>query len=138
MDREISNIKFDFFIGQRVTEVNTEKNAPLGMTFERATSIIGCPWRLRLATEILVGYSDCLYAPERFSHKDVEKVLLGKKIKHIFLYEEIADLIIEFEGNIYLELFHESNYFEGWELQGDNGFHLYSLPGGSYALDEPL
>ncbi|PSL41032.1 hypothetical protein B0H99_103166 [Planomicrobium soli] len=136
MYRKISAIDFEFFIGQKVTEVNTEKNAPLGMTFERATSIIECPWRLKVVKEIVVGYSDCLYSPKRFSHKDVEKVLLGKKIINILLFEEIADLIIEFEGNTYLEVFHESAYFEGWQLQGDNGFFLFSLPGGSYTWTE--
>lgn len=136
MYRKTSDIDFGLFIGQKVTAVNTERNLPLGVTFERGTSIIECPWRLQIANEIVVGYSDCLSAPERFSHKDVEKVLMGKRIVNILLFEEIADLIIEFEGDIYLEMFHDSNYFEGWQVQGDDGFHLFSLPGGSYTWVE--
>ncbi len=27
-------------------------------------------------------------------------------------------------------LFHDSNYFEGWQLSGDDGFDLISFPGG--------
>lgn len=132
MYRKLSNIDFKSFIDQKVTEVNTEKNVPLGMSFETAGLIIECPWRLQVANEIAIGYSDCLHSPKRYSHKDLEKVLIGKRIMNILHFEEIADLIIEFEGGIYLELFHDSNYFEGWQLQGDNGFCLVSLPGGSY------
>ncbi|MFD1030787.1 DUF6188 family protein [Metaplanococcus flavidus] len=134
MYRKLSNIDFKSFIGQKVTEVNTEKNVPLGMSFETAGLIIECPWRLQVANEIAIGYSDCLQSPKRYSHKDVKKVLIGKRIMNIVHFEDIADLIIEFEGGISLELFHDSNYFEGWQLlgQGDNGFCLVSLPGGSY------
>lgn len=133
MYRKLSNIDFKYFIGQKVTEVNTEENLLLGMAFETAGLVIECPWRLQVANEITIGYSDCLQSPERYSHKDVEKVLMGKRIMNILHFEEIADLIVEFEGSIYLELFHDSNYFEGWQLQGDNGFYLVSLPGGSYS-----
>lgn len=132
MYRKLSNIDFKYFIGQKVTEVNTEENLPLGMAFETAGLIIECPWRLQVANEIVIGYSDCHQSPERYSHKDVEKILMGNRIMNILHFEEIADLIVEFEGSIYLELFHDSNYFEGWQLQGDNGFYLVSLPGGSF------
>lgn len=133
MYRKLSNIDFKYFIGQKVTEVNTEENLPLGITFETAGLIIECPWRIQVADEIAIGYSDCIQSPERYSHKDVEKVLMGKRIMNILHFEEISDLIVAFEGSIYLELFHDSNYFEGWQLQGDNGFYLFSLPGGSYS-----
>lgn len=132
MYRKPSNIDFNFFVGQKVIEVNTEENLPLGMTFEMSALIIECPWRIQVVNEVLMGYSDCLHSPERYSHKDVEKILIGKRIRNIFHFEKISDLIIEFEGNLYLELFHDSNYFEGWQLQGDNGLYLVSLPGGSF------
>ena len=46
MYKKLSNLDFKYFIGQKVTEVNTEKNLPLGMTFDTAGLIIECPWRL--------------------------------------------------------------------------------------------
>ena len=133
MNKKLSNIDFKYFIGQKVTEVNTEKNLPLGMAFETAGLTIECPWRLQVSNEIVIGYSDCVQAPERYSHKNVEKILMGKRIMNILHFEVISDLIVEFEGNIYLELFHDSSYFEGWQLQGENGFYLFTLPGGTYS-----
>jgi hypothetical protein len=133
MFRKLSNIDFKFFIGQKVTGVNTDKNLPLGMIFETGSLIVECPWRLLVKNEIAIGYSDCIQAPERYSHKNVKKILMGKRIVNILHFEKISDLVVEFEGGIFLELFHDSNYFEGWQLSGDNGFYLLSLPGGSYS-----
>ena len=133
MYKKLSNIDFKYFIGQKVTEVTTEKDEPLGMTFDRAGLIIECPWRLQVSKEIVIGYSDCIHSPDRFSHKNVKKILTEKKIVNILHFENISDLVVEFEGNIYLELFHDSTYFEGWQLSGENGFYLFTLPGGTYS-----
>ncbi|WP_275898341.1 hypothetical protein [Peribacillus alkalitolerans] len=43
MYRKLTNIDFNYFIGQMVTEVNTEENLPLGMTFETGGLLIECP-----------------------------------------------------------------------------------------------
>ncbi|QCR31178.1 DUF6188 family protein [Lysinibacillus sp. SGAir0095] len=133
MYKTLSKLDFQYFIGQEVTEVNTEKNYPFGVSFERGVLTIECPWRLRVSSEVAIGYSDCLQAPGQYSHKDVEKILMGKRITNIFHYEEISDLVVEFEGKIYLELFHDSNYFEGWQLRGENGMYVFTLPGGAYS-----
>ena len=132
MYKKLSNIDFKYFIGQKVTEVNTEKNVPLGMTFDSAGLIIECPWRLLVSNEINIGYTDCIQSSDKFSHKNVKGILKEKKIVNILHFENISDLVVEFEGNIYLELFHDSTYFEGWTLSGDNGFYLFTLPGGTY------
>ncbi|RDW15712.1 hypothetical protein CWR45_16650 [Oceanobacillus chungangensis] len=95
--------------------------------------MIECPWRLQASNEVLIGYSDCIQKPDGYSHKNVEKILLGRRIINIIHFEGISDLVVEFEGSIYLELFHDSNYFEGWQLRGDNGFYLFTLPGGTYS-----
>ena len=134
MYKKLSNIDFKYFIGQKVTEVNTEKNLPLGMTFDTAGLIIECPWRLQVSNEVVIGYTDCIQASDRYSHKSVESILLGKRILNILHFEGISDLVVEFEGSIYLELFHDSNYFEGWQLSGENGFYLFTLPGGTYSV----
>lgn len=131
---KLSNLDFKYFIGQKVTEVNTEKNLPLGRTFDTAGLIIECPWRLQVSNEVVIGYTDCIQASDRYSHKSVESILLGKRILNILHFEGISDLVVEFEGSIYLELFHDSNYFEGWQLSGENGFYLFTLPGGTYSV----
>lgn len=120
---------FGYFMGQVVIDVNTEGNLPLGIVFEKGSLIIECPWRLRKNKEILIGETDCISEPKKYSHKIVKKLLQSKKILNISFIEELI-FNIEFEDNIKLEVFHASNYFEGWNLQGDNGFNLFSLPGG--------
>jgi hypothetical protein len=125
-----SKINFNYFIGQAVTEVNTETELPLGMSFETGGLIVECPWRLRRGKEIIIGTSDCVNAPDKFSYKTIELALMEKKIVNITFYEEFALLLIEFDDNVSLDLFHDSSYFEGWQLRGDNGFDLLSLPGG--------
>ena len=131
--RKISSIDFKYFIDQKVSEINTEKDMPLGIVFETADLIIECPWRVQVNNEIVIGYTDCKHAPDRYSHINVEKILKGKKIMNILHFEGISDLVLELEGGLYLELFHDSNYFEGWQLRGDNGFYLFTLPGGTYS-----
>lgn len=126
----ISKIDFNDFIGQVVKEINTEKNLPLGMIFSKGGLIIECPWRIRIGKEIKIWDSDCRFAPDIYSHKVVEKLLLNKEIENILFYENFSLLTINFRGRLSLDLFHDSNYFEGWQLNGNNGFELTSLPGG--------
>ncbi|MEK3796833.1 DUF6188 family protein [Peribacillus sp. FSL H8-0477] len=131
--KKLSEIAFNYFIGQKVIEVDTDKNLPLGLALEAGHLNIECPWRLQVLNTVAIGYSDCIQSPENYSHKNVKKILFGKRIVNILHFEAISDLVVEFEGNIYLELFHDSSFFEGWQLQGDNGFYLFTLPGGSYS-----
>ncbi|MFJ5763667.1 hypothetical protein ACIQAA_32180 [Neobacillus sp. NPDC093182] len=124
-----SKIDFGYFIGQVVTDVNTEENQPLGIIFEKGWLMVECPWRIRKGKEIILGETDCISEPKKFSHKNVKKLLVSKRILNISFYEQLI-FIIEFEGNLTFELFHASSYFEGWTLQGDDGFDVFTLPGG--------
>lgn len=109
MYRKLSNIDFNSFIGQKVIEVRVDKNLPLVMIFESGRLIVECPWRLHVKKEIAIGYSDCIHSPERYSHKKIEKILMEKGIVKILYFDEISDLVVEFEGDVILELFHDSN-----------------------------
>ncbi|MCM3412839.1 hypothetical protein [Metabacillus litoralis] len=73
--------------------MNTEKNLPLGVAFENAGLIIECPWRLQVSNEIVIGYSDCIQAPDKYTHKNVKTILMGKKIMNILHFEEVSDLV---------------------------------------------
>ncbi|MGP7819779.1 hypothetical protein [Niallia sp. 01092] len=133
MFRKWSNIDFTDFNGQKVVEVKSEVGLKLGVLFEKGILIIECPWRLLSSNQIAVGYSDCIKSSSTLSYKTLEKHIKGKKIISIQHYENISDLVVEFENNIILELFHDSSYYEGWQLKGANEFLLVSLPGGAYA-----
>lgn len=128
-------MEWSYFIGQEVTDINSINRLLSGISFQAAELTIECPWRLRNAKEVLIGYSYCVHAPDRYSYKTVKTHLAGNKIKSIQI-NNLSDFVVEFENELYLELFHDSSYFEGWQLQGDNGFHIISLPGGSYTLFE--
>ncbi len=130
----VSEMDWTYFIGQKVIKVNSVDGMLLGLSFESAALTIECPWRLRTSQEIVIGYSDCIHAPDGYSSTNVETTLTGKKIAGINHIENTSDLILEFQEKLYLDLFHDSNYFEGWQLEGDNGFHIVSLPGGSYSI----
>ncbi|MGQ7278444.1 hypothetical protein ACT91Q_10750 [Brevibacillus thermoruber] len=64
-------------------------------------------------------------------------MLVGKRIARIFHDAETSDLSIHFDVGLTLDLFHDSSFFEGWQLQGNNDFLLVSTPGGKYSLFEP-
>ncbi|MED3575209.1 hypothetical protein [Cytobacillus praedii] len=73
---------FRFFIGQVVTDVNTEENLPLGIVFEKGSLIFECPWRLRKNKNILIGETDCISDPKKFSYKTVKTILRLSFLKH--------------------------------------------------------
>lgn len=136
MPRGLSKIDFTFFLNQTVTEIVEINRKPTGVIFEKANLMIECPFRLRDSAGIVMGLSDYQYAQDMFSYRTVEKILIGRSIKNIRLYEDVADLVMEFDGDIMLELFHDSNYFEGWQLSGDNGMYINSPPGGAYTYTD--
>lgn len=125
-----NNIDFGYFIGQIVTHIDTDTNVFLRLIFEEGRLSAECPWRLRKKKEILVGETDCISAPEKYSRLHLNRLLKNKKILSISYYEELVLLTIEFEGDLFFDLFHNSSYFEGWTLQGNNGLEVFTLPGG--------
>jgi len=125
----LNKIDYSYFINQAVINVNTEEKVPLGIIFQKGSLIVECPWRIRKGDEILLGETDCISAPKQFSYNKVKELLLSKKIVNISYYRELL-FVMEFEDNLSLELFHASSYFEGWALRGDDGFDVFTLPGG--------
>lgn len=125
-----NNINFNYFLGQDVIDIDTDKNVFLRLILKNSRLSVECPWRLRGKKEILIGEADCISAPQRYSQNNIKEFLINKKIVTISFYEEIFLLSIEFEGDLFFDLFHNSNYFEGWVLQGDNGLEIFTVPGG--------
>jgi hypothetical protein len=138
-----TDIDFSFLIGQKVVEVNKDSNAVLVILFERGYLHVECSWRLRYKDRgILVAQSDVRFAKENFSYETVEQILQGMAITDVAVFEQIADLVIEFDRDVLLELFHDAAYFEGWQLAHaeDDNIHFWTDPGGEldYPLSNPL
>ncbi|SFS98957.1 hypothetical protein [Marininema halotolerans] len=132
MEENLKDMDFGYFIGQVVTGVNTDEHAPLVIQFEKGSLIVECPWRLCRNNEIILGETDCISAPDKFTYKEIYKIIGKKKIVGIDNFMG-RFFVITFEDQIIFELFHASSYFEGWNLIGDNGFGLFTIPGGEYA-----
>ncbi|CAM3137418.1 DUF6188 domain-containing protein [Paenibacillus sediminis] len=132
MNRTKSNINFSQFLNQRVTEIN--RVYPI-ITFETGFLTIECSWRLRKGNSIIVGNAE-IEVEDRTDKAYVifEEALLNNTILDVTHFEEISDLTVTFDNNIYLDVFHESSLYEGWQLSGAKGFLLVATPGGSYAL----
>jgi len=130
----MSKLDVSWLIGQKVTEIN-----PLNpcLVFDIGSIIIECPWRIRDNKSILLGYSEYRALQEEKDFRGrLQELLLNKSICDYEFTPETSDLRIMFEGGLMLELFHDSSYFEGWQLHGPNGFLLVSLPGGEYSICE--
>jgi hypothetical protein len=128
---EIERMKeFSSFIGQYVMDVDTDHHAFLRLIFQDGLLSVECPWRLRNHTEILIGESDCQSAPQKYSKDHLKRIVMNKQIVNISFHQDLFLLSIEFEGDLFFDLFHNSYYFEGWVLQSNNGLEIVALPGG--------
>lgn len=131
MTRLKSDINFSHFINQRVAEIN--RMYPI-ITFENGFFTIECPWRLRRGTSIIVGSVEVEVKDKSDKAYGIfEEALINNSIKEITHYQDISDITIAFDNDLYLDVFHDSSLYEGWQLSGDKGFLLVSVPGGSYA-----
>ena len=67
---------------------------------------------------------------------DVEALLKGRRVTACRIREETADLILEFEGDVQLEIIADSSGFEPWNLTAP-GVHVIALGGGGLADCSP-
>ncbi|MEK3889865.1 hypothetical protein [Bacillus sp. FSL K6-3431] len=125
---KISKITFKEFIGQKVITIESEPNFII--EFEKGAIIIECPWRIRDADEILLGITD-IQSNQR-EWKSVKELLIGKTIEDVQLLEQCPLLIVQF-GNMFLDVFHASSFFDGWILTDQKDFYMFSMHGGSIA-----
>ncbi|WP_442603114.1 DUF6188 family protein [Paenibacillus sp. KN14-4R] len=131
MNRPKSDINFSSFKGQRINEIN--RMYPI-LIFDIGHLTIECPWRLRNENRILVGEPETkIENRKKQAYLDFEKHILNNSIVEIIHYEDISDLVIIFENDVILELFHDSSWYEGWQLQGSGNFLVVSTPGGQYS-----
>ncbi|WP_251027910.1 hypothetical protein [Bacillus sp. ISL-41] len=125
-----NQIDFSYFIDQELIDIKINENTLLILILCRGQLSVECPWRLRNKKEILIGEVDCISAPEKYSPSKLKQILANKEIKNITFTKELFLLSIEFEDKLFFDLFHNSNYFEEWVLQGDEIDELFSFPGG--------
>lgn len=84
----------------------------VNLKFESGIINVECSWRLRLSTDILVGINE---RKETDFTSILKAHLLSRPITNIHYFES-GDLIIEFMGNYYFDLFADSSTFEQYQL----------------------
>ena len=132
--RKQSGINFNPIIGQVVTEIN--RMYPI-IHLNNGHLTIECPWRLRDGNKIIVGRAETeIEDKKEKAFLDFEGVLFNRRITQVYHYDDISDLTIIFEGDKFLELFHDSSWYEGWTLQGPGNFLVVSTPGGGFSYWE--
>lgn len=129
------HINLERFIGRKVIEIN--EMFPI-LTFDKGGYLtIECSFRLRDNKLILVGCGEYrLEKTHKESHDKLSNLLLGKSIKQISFIPPVSDLIIDFENELFLELFSDSNILESWTLSDGKGFELISATAGQSCLFE--
>lgn len=135
-NRKLSHKKeyFGFLKGQKMIsgKLGEEQDCYIfGFVFSDYELIVYCPWRIRHENKILVG-SDDLKAC-KVTYRQIYDLLRNKRIVNINLYDELStDMYLEFDGNLILELFPVSTWFEAWELREIRleGKVITALPGG--------
>lgn len=108
-----SDVDFSTFFGQKVTEVTLVGAELINVEFENGNLNVECPWRLRNRDGILVGSTE-----QRGIGflSTLKKHLLEIPITSIYYFEPTEDLVIEFNKELYLDLFADSTSFEQYQL----------------------
>ncbi|MDP7978975.1 hypothetical protein [Bacillus multifaciens] len=130
--QNISEYNFSDLLGQSVKEINPEVKLPLIIVFDDGCLTVECAWRIRNLREVQVGKPDYELTNQDGSRfrKIAKKLLRNRKVQKVHHFSPISDLTIEFDENIFLDIFHDSSFFEGWQLSIGDDLHI-SLPGGS-------
>ena len=133
------------FIGRRCTSVTRFGAESWRFEFEGRTTLdIRCPWRIVIGGKIGLGNGDHeqqFGLPKPLDGKQEAKRLLVTPVAKVSLREQTADLILEFEGEVSLEVFNSSSGFEGWECSTTDGLLAVAMGGGelsTWITDPPL
>jgi len=121
--------------GQRCIRVY-EPSPGVGFTFEFTGGVasIYCAWRLVRHGRLVRAHSDHgqqfgLPAPVDVAH-DASELLRERPITGGRIDPVLGDFVLEFEGDLRLEVFNDSSGYEGWLLSGPNGTTLVAISGG--------
>ena len=99
---------------------------------------VECPWRIVAAGRIVVGSVDHVRRFGRPSDVDaaqeVRKFLDQRRIEHVRLDPESADLTLDFGDGIRLEIWNNSSGYEGWNASGPAGQLVVAMGGGELAV----
>jgi Family of unknown function (DUF6188) len=104
--------------------------------FDEAILAVECLWRIKIDSRVTLTSRDHrqqfgLPAPVD-AHAEAMSRLKDRRVIEVRLDERSADLTLEFEGGLRLEVLNDSSGYEPWNLRAP-GVHLVGLGGGGIA-----
>ncbi|MCG8573643.1 MAG: hypothetical protein MI810_02070 [Flavobacteriales bacterium] len=127
MRKEI-DLDISEFVGIEITELTSNR-----ILFDKAVLDVFCSWRI-YKDVVLMNPSALLYEGENgeIAKDIVQKKIIGRKIKSIQIFEFPADIHIQLDRGMTLEIFADNPAFESWNLtyEGVDGRHIVSTIGG--------
>jgi hypothetical protein len=125
-----STIDFSLFIGQMVKDIEVDSRSPY-LKFRFGALHVECFWRVRNREYLLYGKDD----PQALER--LRQDLLGRTVTNVWHAEFPSDLVVEFDGNLYLDAVCSGTQGESWQMTRPDGFFLVAGPSGRYTFWEP-
>ena len=132
---------FDFscMVGRIITGV--QHLEPSQWSFMAGPSLsvgVECPWRILDAGRIAISSEDHLQQYGLSARLDAASIatnlLALRPITRVEIRESNADLLLEFEGRLRLEVIPFSTGYESWNIFGPSGFYVVAQSGGQLCI----
>ena len=99
---------------------------------------VECPWRILDAGRIAISSEDHLQQYGLSARLDAASIatnlLALRPITRVEIRESNADLLLEFEGRLRLEVIPFSTGYESWNIFGRSGFYVVAQSGGQLCI----
>lgn len=128
---------FDFscMVGRVITGVQHIEPSQWSFIVEPSLGVgVECPWRILDADRIAISSEDHSQQYDLTARLDAASIatnlLASRPIIRIEVRERTADLLLDFEGHLRLEVIPFSTGYESWNIFGPSGFHVIAQGGG--------
>ena len=135
----MDSFDFSYIVGRVITDVKHIEPSQWSFTVGLSLSVgVECPWRILDAGRIAISSEDHLQQyglPDRLDAASIAANLLASRpITRVEVRESTADLLLEFEGHLSLEVIPFSTGYESWNIFGPSGFHVVAQGGGQLCI----
>ncbi|MFY9620715.1 MAG: DUF6188 family protein [Pyrinomonadaceae bacterium] len=131
------NVDLSWLVGRQCTAVHRDEFS-WNFIFDAGAVTTPCLWRLIDAGRIRVTSED---HGQQFglpaavdARAEVESRLVHHVIQSAKVRADTGDLILEFGGELVLELLQTSSGYEAWQLTSPGGEHVIAMGGGDLAI----
>jgi hypothetical protein len=129
-------VSVEWLIGKVCTRVYWAYPLNFSFDFETGVLRVDCLWRIVAGGRLVLTSEDHeqqfgLPAP-RDAYTEATTMLGGRRVTAARLREETADLLVEFDGGLLLEVLSASSGYEPWQLSAP-GVLLVAMGGGGFA-----